>query len=59
MTEYLKDKKKVALFQKPMTLATSIKPDTTNLSPYLKFFYIIKIWLFKFKIVILQNYGYL
>ncbi|MFO0006078.1 MAG: hypothetical protein ACK559_33635, partial [bacterium] len=39
MTEYFKDKKKVALFQKPMTLATSIKPDTTSLSPYLKFYF--------------------
>ena len=38
MNQYFKDKKKVALFEKPKTLPTSIKPDTTALSPYLKYF---------------------
>jgi cryptochrome len=37
MQEYLKNKKKVCSFEKPLTLPTSLTPDTTALSPYLKF----------------------
>ena len=36
MYDYIKDKKKVAIFEKPKTNPTSIKPETTALSPYLK-----------------------
>jgi len=38
MDNYFKDRKKVALFEKPKTLPTSIKIDTTALSPYLKYY---------------------
>jgi len=37
MENYLKDKKRVQQFSKPCTLPTSLKPNTTALSPYLKF----------------------
>lgn len=37
MENYFKDKKRVAEFKKPMTRPTAIEPDTTVLSPYLKF----------------------
>lgn len=37
MEEYMKDKSKVAQFKKPMTIPCSLKPDTTALSPYIKF----------------------
>ncbi len=36
MKEFLNDKKRTAIFEKPKTNPTSIKPDTTSLSPYLK-----------------------
>ena len=42
MDNYFKDRKKVALFEKPKTLPTSIKIDTTALSPYLKYYEIYK-----------------
>lgn len=37
MEKYMKNINKVASFRKPMTNPTSLKPDTTALSPYLKF----------------------
>ena len=37
MNKYMSDKQKVAAFRKPMTVPTSLKPDTTVMSPYLKF----------------------
>ena len=37
MENFIKDKSKVANFEKPKTIPTSVKPDTTSLSPYLKF----------------------
>jgi len=37
MEEYMLNKEKVAQFKKPMTNPTTLKPDTTALSPYLKF----------------------
>jgi deoxyribodipyrimidine photolyase len=37
MEKYMQDKQRVASFRKPMTIPTSLKPDTTALSPYIKF----------------------
>lgn len=37
MNNYFKNIEKTATFQKPMTNPTSIIPDTTALSPYIKF----------------------
>ena len=37
MEKYLQNTSKVANFEKPKTNPTSLKPDTTALSPYLKF----------------------
>jgi len=37
MEKYMLDKHKVAQFRKPMTNPTALTPDTTALSPYLKF----------------------
>ena len=36
MNEFFKDKKRVAIFEKPNTIPTSLKPDTTALGPYLR-----------------------
>jgi len=37
LKDYLLNKQKVLNFQKPLTDPTSLEPDTTALSPYLKF----------------------
>lgn len=37
MAQYFTDRAKAATFEKPKTVPTCIKPDTTALSPYLKF----------------------
>jgi len=37
MEKYMQNKHKVAEFRKPMTNPTALTPDTTALSPYLKF----------------------
>ena len=37
LQEFMKDKKKVLNFQKPYTNPTALTPNTTALSPYLKF----------------------
>lgn len=37
MHRFIKDRKNTATFEKPKTIPTSIKPDTTSLSPYLRF----------------------
>ena len=39
LAQFMTDRAKVAAFEKPKTLPTSIKPDTTALSPYLKYIF--------------------
>lgn len=41
MEKFLSNKKMAAEFEKPKTIPTSVKPDTTSLSPYLKYIYLI------------------
>ena len=38
MTAFLSDRANTASFEKPKTIPTSIKPDTTALSPYIRYF---------------------